>query len=411
MKRVSSPFTALRFPDFRNFWIGLFISAIGSQMQLVAITWHVYLLTHSAFSLGAIGLARFLPLMFLSPISGLLADKYDRKKLIFINQFMMAGLAFILAYLTFIGKTTPFVIYAIVALGSITQAIDIPARNAFTPNLVPRKHFIKAVSINTLMWQSSIVIGPTLAGFAIAYLGLGSIYFINAISYLAVVVSVLLIKTQGKAIGTNQAQLSLIAIKEGIHFILKTPVVYASMLLDFVATFFSSSTTLLPIFAKDIFAVGPQGLGFLYAASSIGAVLAGLLFSSYHHIKKQGLILLGAVFVYGAATMFFGMSKTFVLSLIFLAISGAGDVVSTIIRNTIRQLITPDYLRGRMTSINMLFYTGGPQLGEVEAGVVAGFWGAPVSVIIGGLGTIVMTVLIAYLVPKLRNYQGDEILT
>ncbi len=410
MKTISSPFTALRFPDFRNFWVGLFISAIGSQMQLVAITWHVYLLTHSAFSLGAIGLARFLPLMFLSPISGLLADKYDRKKLIFINQFMMAALAFILAYLTFTNKTTPFVIYTIVALGSITQAIDIPARNALTPNLVPRKYFIKAVSINTLMWQSSIVIGPALAGFAIAYLGLGSIYFMNAVSYLAVVVSVLLIKTSGKAVGTNQTQLSLIAIKEGVHFILKTPVVYASMVLDFVATFFSSSTTLLPIFAKDILVVGPQGLGFLYSASSIGAVLAGLLFSSYHHVKKQGIILIGAVFVYGVATMFFGISKSFVLSLVFLAISGAGDVVSTIIRNTIRQLITPDHLRGRMTSINMIFYTGGPQLGEVEAGVVAGFWGAPVSVVIGGLGTIVMTVLIAYLVPKLRNYQGDEIL-
>lgn len=181
------------------------------------------------------------------------------------------------------------------------------------------------------------------------------------------------------------------------------------MLLDFFATFFSSATVLLPIFAKDILAVGPKGLGILYAAPALGAVIAGLIVSSLGHLKNQGKILLGAIIIYGMATIFFGISRSFFLSLIFLFLTGVGDVVSTIIRNTIRQLTTPDYLRGRMVSVNMIFFMGGPQLGEAEAGILAAAIGTPASVVVGGIGTIIATLMLAFFIPKLKNYQGNKV--
>ena len=175
------------------------------------------------------------------------------------------------------------------------------------------------------------------------------------------------------------------------------------------ATFFSSATVLLPIFSKEILLVGPQGLGILYAAPSIGAIVAGWIFSYFRHLKNQGKILLAAVTFYGLATALFGISSNFVLSFVFLAFAGAGDVVSAIIRNAIRQLATPDHMRGRMTSVNMIFYNGGPQLGEMEAGFMAGLLGLRQSVVIGGVATILFTLVTYALVPKLRNYQGHDI--
>ena len=409
MKRPVSPFIALRFPDFRSMWIGLFISAIGSQMQIVGVTWHVYELTHSAFSLGFIGLSRFVPLLLVSPFGGLIADAFDRKKIIIINQLVMSVSAFLLFVATFTNLVSPLFIYFILAINSVCSSIDIPARHALTPHLLPRKYFMNAISLNSLMWQASIVIGPAIAGFAIAYLGVGSLYLVNSLSYLAVVVSVLLIRFTPELEGKSST-ISLSALKEGFVFVFKHPLISSSMIIDFFATFFSSATTLLPIFAKDILNVGPQGLGLLYAASSVGAIFAGLLFSSFPHVRHQGKILIVSVFIYGITTIFFGLSRLFIFSFVFLALSGATDMISTVIRNTLRQLNTPDRLRGRMTSINSLFYNGGPQLGEVEAGGVAGFFGAPVSVVIGGIGTIIVTALIAFFVPKLRKYHGDEVI-
>lgn len=364
MKRPISPFIALRFRDFRLLWTGLFISAIGSQMQLVAVTWHMYELTHSAFSLGFIGLARFLPLLIFSPIGGLIADTFNRKKVMIINQTVMALSALLLFFSTFSNIVSPPFIYLILAINSICSAVDMPARHSLTPHLLPRKFFMNAVSLNALMWQASIVIGPAIAGFVIAFLGVASVYLINSLSFLAVILSAIFIHFSGKGEG-NRSAISFKAFKEGVSFIKRSPLISSSMILDFFATFFSAATTVLPIFAKDILSVGPQGLGILYAASSSGAVISGLVFSSFPHIRHQGKILLAAVFFYGLTTVFFGMSKLFFFSFLFLALSGAGDMISTIIRNTIRQLNTPDHLRGRMTSINMIFYSGGPQLGEV----------------------------------------------
>ncbi|MBI3366304.1 MFS transporter [Candidatus Roizmanbacteria bacterium] len=411
MNQRLSPFIALQYSDFRLLWIGLFISSIGSQMQLVAVNWHIYLLTKSAFSLGIIGFARFLPMIILSPFSGIIADMIDRKKLMLLAQIFMTIFSLILTITTFLHIVSPTMIYFLIAALSAASSFDMPARQSLVPSLVPKKHFINAVSINTTMWQASMVLGPSLGGFIIASLGIGNVYLINAFSFIAVIIAILAMAPLKKQI-IEKPVFNVASLKEGFVFVKNTPMIYSTMLLDFIATFFSSATVLLPIFAHDILRVGPKGLGLLYGAPSIGAIIAGLIISSHGaRLKQQGILLLSGVFIYGFSTILFGISRSFILSFIFLMLSGVGDMVSTVIRNTIRQLMTPDYIRGRMVAVNMIFFMGGPQLGELEAGVVAGLFGTPLSVVVGGLGTIIATIIIAIRTPQLRKYQEHELVT
>ncbi len=379
-------------------------------MQVVALNWQIYLITGSALSLGLIGLSRFLPIIFFSLAGGMIADIADRKKLMIAAQTVSMATAFIFAITTFTHNISPLLIYFLLAINSIATSFETPARQSLVPALVPEKYFINAVSLNTIMWQSAMVIGPTIAGFIIALHGVGAVYTLNAFSFLAVIFSLFAI-CPPKSPRPIKVDFNLDTVRDGIRFVKNTPIIYSTMLLDFFATFFASATVLLPIFAKDILKVGPQGMGILYASASIGAVTAGLFVSSLGHIKHQGKILLLAVSVYGLATILFGISKSFYLSILFLFLTGAGDVISTIIRNTIRQLATPDHIRGRMVSINMIFFMGGPQLGETEAGITAAMLGAPLSVVLGGAGTLTAVGLLALLIPKLRNYQGDELIT
>jgi len=206
----------------------------------------------------------------------------------------------------------------------------------------------------------------------------------------------------------RDARISLPAIGEGVQFILSQPIILSSMILDFFATFFSSANTLMPIVARDILHVGAVEYGWLSAAQSVGAVTAALAVSQMSAIRRQGPVFLGAVVVFGAATVAFGMAREFLAAFLALMVVGAADAVSTIIRNTIRQLQTPDYIRGRMTSVNQIFFMGGPQLGEVEAGVVAQLFGAPLAIISGGVGCILAVTWIARRWPQLRSYNGDE---
>ncbi|OGG27413.1 hypothetical protein A2960_06465 [Candidatus Gottesmanbacteria bacterium RIFCSPLOWO2_01_FULL_39_12b] len=403
MRPKNSPFIALKYRDFRLLWLGLLISRIGSEMQVVAVNWQIYLLTGSALSLGLIGLSRFLPIVLFSLIGGMVADMANRRVIMLLSQILMIFISLILAITTYSNQVTPLLIYFLIAGNSIASAFDTPARQSLVPSLLPKKYFMNGVSLNTIMWQTAIVLGPSMAGFIIAFSGVGMVYIINLFSFIAVIVALIMMKTKG-GIEKKTAYFSLTSLKEGLIFVRRTPIIYSTMLLDFFATFFSSATVLLPIFAKDILMVGPKGLGLLYAAPAFGAVIAGSIISSFGQIRNQGKILLVSVCLYGISTLLFGISRSFYLSLLFLFLTGVGDVISSIIRNTIRQMSTPDHLRGRMVSINMLFFYGGPQLGETEAGVAAAMFGAPISVVIGGVGTILAASFMALLVPRLRNY-------
>jgi MFS family permease len=216
----------------------------------------------------------------------------------------------------------------------------------------------------------------------------------------------LLMRTSGKA--TEAQPMNLSALLDGLRFVRRTPIIWSTMLLDFIATFFASTTFLLAPVAKDILRVGADGFGLLSAAPALGAMVAGGIMALLARIRRQGPVLLWSVGVYGLATILFGLSSWFAASFLFLALTGAADTVSTVIRGTIRQLATPDRLRGRMTAVNMIFFMGGPQLGELEAGLAAAILGIQPSIIAGGIGCLVAVALVAQRVPRLRQYEGDE---
>lgn len=398
-------FPALKYRDFRLLWLGLFISNTGSQMQFAAINWHIFILTHSPLALGMIGLSRFLPIAVFSLIGGAVADAHNRKKILFVTQATLTVLSGILAFTTFANTVNPLIIYIITALSAVALAFDAPPRQAMIPNLVQREHLANALNLNVIMFQSAMVIGPALSGIVIAKFGLGTVYLFNTISFFSVIGALLLMNTSGEVEGTP-SKVSFHAVVEGLAFVKSKTIIWSTMILDFFSTFFASAIALLPIFAEQILHVGPVGFGLLYAAPSIGAVGAGYVLAHMGTIKNQGKLLLSAVALYGIATIAFGLSKIFILSFFALLLVGVGDSISTVIRNIIRQLTTPDYIRGRMTSVNMLFVMGGPQLGEFEAGVMAAVIGGPASVVIGGIGTLFVVGTVALAIPALRNYSS-----
>ena len=406
----SSVFNALRHRDFRLLWLGQFVSMTGSQMQLAAINWHIYVLTHSKLALGAVGLVRVLPIIFCSLIGGVLADVFDRKKLMLMTQSVMLLSAGVLATLTASGLESIWPIYLLTAISSAATAFDNPARQALMPMLVPARDFPNAVSLWLVVFQISMIGGPALAGLILSDYSPALVYALNAASFLAVIISLFLIRTGGRAerVENETASLNLAALREGLSFVWRTPIIVQTMTLDFVATFFASATALLPVFAADILHVGARGFGILAASPAMGAVVAGLVMARLGNVRRQGAIIIASIAVYGAATIAFGLSRVFWLSMLMLAVVGASDTVSTVLRQTIRQLVTPNYLRGRMTSVNMIFFMGGPQLGELEAGALAALIGAPLCVATGGIGCLV-AVLFSFIWSKnLLRYESEE---
>ena len=412
---------ALRFRDFRIFWLGLFVSVIGSQMQLIAINWHLYELLRGqtftvqllgrtielgaeALGLGTLGLVRVIPIVLFALFGGMLADTRNRRSLLLFTEGFDVVIAAILAVLTLTGKTTVLHIYLISGALAAMNALEGPSRQSLIPHLVPREHFSNAVSVQTLMFTTASIVGPALAGLIVGYANVGYVYAINAVSFVAVVVSLLLMRYRGQVAAATSG-LGLNALFDGLRFVFRTPIISSTMLLDFIATLFSSARTMLPIFASDILGVGAVGYGWLATADSMGAVIAGsALATRAEQLRRQGPLLLVCVVVYGAATAFFGLSTIFAVSFLMLMLVGAADAISTVIRGTVRQLSTPDALRGRMTSVNMMFFMGGPQLGELEAGLVAAAFGVPFAIVSGGVATVLLTLLIAWKFPVLRRY-------
>jgi MFS family permease len=390
-------------------WLGLMISMAGTQMQFSAILWHIRELTDQPIALGGVGLARIIPILIFSLVGGALADRFNRRKVLFITQSAMALSALVLAILTFSGHISLWHIYVLTAIQAIAVAFDTPSRQALIPNLVPPRDLPNAFSMGSIAFQTGSIAGPALSGLVIAYLGQSYTYLFNAISYLAVLVALVLMGNVEQQALTDQCiAVNLISIREGVRFILNQPIILTTMILDFFATFFSSANTLMPIFARDILHVGAVGYGWLSSAQSLGAVTAALVISQTREIRRQGPIFLGAVVAYGLSTIFFGFTRIVSLAMIALILIGASDSVSTIIRNTIRQLQTPDYIRGRMISINQIFFMGGPQLGEMEAAAVAQFFGAPFAVVSGGVACIIVVWWIVRRWPQITKYNGDE---
>lgn len=401
---------ALKHRNFALIWSGLLISMVGSQMQQWALFWHISKLSDDPIAVSVVGGVRFAAVLCFSLLGGLVADRYNRRSILFFTQSTAMLIAVVLGLLTLFGKIQLWHIYLLTGIQAAAMAFDLPARQALVPNLVPRDILPSAFSLQSIAFNTGAIVGPALSGIVIGYFGQEAVYFFNAVSFLAVIFALI-------ALGNIPQQQSEIKrgfraalgdIREGVHFMRHQPLILSTMILDFIATFFSSANTLLPYFAQNVLKVGEVAYGWLASAQSIGAVCVGLIASQYSHIRRQGPLLLGAVVVFGAATIIFGISRLYGLVFLALALMGAADSVSTIIRNTVRQLTTPDALRGRMTSINQIFFMGGPQLGEIEAGAVAQFFGVPFAIISGGVGTILGVWWVASRWPALVGYNGDE---
>ena len=399
---------ALTHRKYFYLWLGLLISVAGSQMQFAAIHWHVRELTGKPdpLALGGIGLARILPVLIFSIIGGSVADNFNRRKILFLTQSVAALQAAALAYLTFTNQITIWHIYLLTAIQAATMAVDLHARHAMVPNLVSREHLPSAFSMSSVAFNTGAIVGPLLFG-VVPEGGQGFAYLFNSISFLAVILALILMgnvqQDLNRAGGVNAR-----SMLDGVKFIFSRPLILSTMMMDFVATFFASANTMLPIVARDILSVGKTGYAWLVSSQAVGSVVAGIIVSQFKELRRQGPLFIAAVSLFGLATVWFGLSKTFVPAMVALLFIGVGDTVSTVIRNTIRQLQTPDHIRGRMTSVNQIFFMGGPQLGEVEAGVVASLLGVPFAIISGGIGCIAGMALIIWKWPQLISYNGDE---
>ena len=397
--------SALRSRDFRLLLAGQAISLTGSRMNDVAVVWQLYLLTHSPLALGMLGLFRVVPVIVFALGGGVVADAVDRRLMMLISQSALAIASLGLAWATWSGSVSEWTIYGLSAFAGAGYAFDLPARQALVPQLVTREELPNALSLYATVFQVATIAGPALGGAVLASFGVLPIYLLDVLSFGAVIAALLALKH--RAPGRGLSQVSAHAALEGLRFMRKTRLVWSTMLLDFVATFFGGSMLLLPIFADQLFRVGPRGLGLLYAAQPAGAAIAAAVLSAMPPIKRQGAAVLASVAAYGLAVAVFGAAPWFWLGLVALAASGAADTVSMVIRQTLRQLLTPDALRGRMTSINMIFFTGGPQLGEVEAGALAKAFTPRISVWSGGLACALAAALVAVVVPSLRRYRSD----
>jgi MFS family permease len=405
-------FVALTHRNFRLIWIGLLASITGSMMQNAGLLWHVSLLwpEKKALALGLVGLVRVVPIVCLSMFSGVVADAWNRRRLMLLTQSSAAIVSLVLAALTFRGLSAVWPIYVLAFFGAGVGTFDLPARQALVPTLVPREHLPNAISMNTIMFQLASVVGPSAGGVVIAAFGVGWVYVANALSFGCVIAALLLMRgVSGKPVREGHEpkdEISVRAAREGLKFVFESPLIRSTMLLDFFATFFSSASALLPIFAQDVLHVGAKGYGWLYAAPAVGAVaMSAAMIPLTTRIERRGPVLLWAVAGYGLATVVFGLSTWFWLTFFCLAMTGAMDTISMIIRNIVRQLETPDRLRGRMIGVNMVFFQGGPQLGELEAGAVANWLGPVFSVVSGGAGCLIAVAWVAISTPALRHYR------
>ncbi len=423
MARNLTRMAALRYRDFRFLWFGEMVSTTGSQMHLFAINWHIFQLLRGqsftisvfgsdivmgseAFGLGMLGLVRVIPIVLFALLGGVLADALDRRRVMIWTRVISALIAAVLTYLTLADQIDVNTIYLLTALGAAATALDSPARQSIVANLVKPRHLTNAISLNTLIFQIATICGPALAGLLVAQFNIGLVYGINTATFVVAIIAIGLIRHRGKI--KTATSIGWRALIDGIRFTFGTRIIMGTMLLDFFATLFASARTMLPIVAGDILGVGAAGYGLLATAQPIGALLVGLIMSLRSQMKRQGLILLLSVGVYGLATAIFGISTSFALSYFLFALTGAGDTVSMVIRGTIRQLMTPDELRGRMVSVNMMFFMGGPQLGELEAGLVASLFGAPFAIFSGGLATVLLTAWVAWRYPPIRRYNNAD---
>ncbi len=393
-----------RHRDFRVFWTGSFLSSMGTQFTTVAMAWQIYELTNSPMQIGLLGLARAIPQVILLLVGGLLADAMDRRKLMLCTQAGLLCVSTTLALLTFFGKASPHMLYAATMFLAIFTSLEQPSRQSMIPNLVPREHLAQSLALQGTQRYVPVIAGPSLAGVLLAFSGPTACYAVDACSWLAMISALRMLRIKIPE-GGGWKSVSLASLREGWSFVWSHSVIFPLMLLDFSATFFGNARGLFPIFARDILFVGPAGLGLLYAARAVGSLCAAIGMTLLGPVTRGGRWIVIGIGLYGLSTALFAQSTIFWFSLLMLTLTGAGDTISSILRSTINQLSTPDELRGRMSSINSIFTSNGPQLGQFESGLVAAWLGTQMSALTGGLATLMILAAVTAGYPVLRRYR------
>jgi MFS family permease len=401
LAKPHDPFEALRFRDFRLLFVGRLVASLGEQMIRVAIGWELYERTNNAFALGLVGLVQVLPVILLALIAGHTADRVNRKRLVLVTQVLLAMGSLGLALLSFTHGSL-VLIYGCLLLIGIARAFNNPASSAILPQTVPPEAFTSAATWSSSSWQLAAVLGPALGGLLIGVLKSASeIYVMDAIFALTFAVMVAFIR--GREVALSREPMTLESLSAGVRFIRQTKVILAAITLDMFAVLFGGAVALLPVYAKDILKVGPEGLGWLQAAPSVGALCMALTIAHRPPFKRAGRTLLLAVVGFGVATIIFGVSQSFILSLAMLATLGALDNISVVIRSSLLLIRTPDEMRGRISAVNSVFIGASNELGAFESGVTAGLFGPVLAVVFGGIGTIIVVLLVAWAWPEMRN--------
>ncbi len=399
------PYLALRFWNGRLFITGTFVAVVGQKMTEVAIGWELYERTGSAFILGLVGLVLVIPVFFLSLPAGHASDYYNRKRIVIGAQALL-----ILACLGLAGLSSShgslILVFTCLLLMGAANAFSVPASGSLLSQLVPEHAYENIATWNSSAWQLATVLGPALGGFMIAiFQGATLVYIFDAAAGLVLCILLLLIRETSQKIplSHHEKNKALYSLIEGFRFLRRTKIILAAITLDMFAVLLGGATTLLPIFARDILQVGPIGLGWLRAAPAMGAVCIGLILAHQPPFKKAGRTLLLAVIGFGIATIIFGLSHSFWLSLLMLFLLGGLDNISVVIRAALLLMRTPDEMRGRIAAVNGIFLGASNELGGFESGLTAQLFGPTLSVVLGGIGTILVVLLVAWLSPELRR--------
>jgi len=392
--------SALRHRNFRLLWSGQLVAAVGNQMQVIAISWQVYQLTDSTVALGVLALLRLVPFLGLSLLGGALADAVDRRRLMGVTQAgQMTVALWLLATAGMVEEAWP--IYLAALAGGALTAFDAPARQALIPNLVPPEDLAGALTLNTLVRQAATIVGPGLGGLSVAILGLEATYGINAASVLAVLWA--LHAMRGVRVMTPRSEGNLQRIAEGLRFARAEPLVLLPLLLDFVTRALGSPRGLLPVFARDVYQVGPAGLGWLAAASAVGAVAGGIGLTAAERLPRPIVLMLLAYLFEALLNAAFVASPNVVVAWVILCLGGVCNVTGEVLHATVTQLRTPDHLMGRTTALANMLAQGGPLTGNFQIGVLASAMGVNGAVVFNGLAAAAVTAGFG-LLPGLRAW-------
>lgn len=396
------PYAAWRYPNYRLFAIARNLLMLGSQMQSVAIGWELYERTGSALILGGVGLVQVIPVILLTLPAGHVADRWNRQRTVFLTDLMLALCSFGLAVLSYTHGSI-FLIYTCLLLGGVAKAFNNPACDALLPQLIPIEVYSNAATWNSSAFQLAAVLGPAIGGWMIAVQKSATRIYVIDGALILICTGLIAAITYNKTVRLSNQTPSLKTLVAGMNFVWHNKVIFAAITLDMFAVLLGGATALLPIFAKDILQVGATGLGWLRAAPAIGALLMAVTLAHLPPMKRAGKALLWTVIGFGAVTIIFGLSRSFGLSLVMLALSGAFDNISVVIRHTLVQVRTPDELRGRVSAVNSVFLGTSNELGSFESGLAAALFGPTLAVVGGGIGTIIVVLVIALLLPELRR--------